>query len=151
VTYIAVHIRRTDIFALSGHDYGVAYLYKAVTYMMAKFHDRCLLFVVCSDDVKWSKTSFKAIMANSSAVFTGRCRPNVLFVAGKSPAQDMAVLASCNHTIFTMGTFGWWSAYLAGGLAIYNNKYPPAWNPLYKKPLMTRNSDVYLPSWIGLS
>jgi galactoside 2-L-fucosyltransferase 1/2 len=151
VTYIAVHIRRTDMLKFAGEDYGVVYLYKSVEYMLNRFHDRCLLFVVCSDNMTWSQTNFEAALSINTPVFSGKCLPQVTFFAGRNAAQDMTVLVSCNHTILTMGTFGWWSAYLAGGLVIYSKKYPPDWNPLYKKALMTRSSDVNLPSWIGLS
>jgi galactoside 2-L-fucosyltransferase 1/2 len=135
----------------SGEDYGVAYLHKSIKYMLNRFHDRCLLFVVCSDDMTWSQANFQAALSNNTAVFTGKCLPQVTFFAGRNAVQDMTVLVSCNHTILTMGTFGWWSAYLSGGLAIYSKKYPPLWNSGYNKPLMTRSNDVYLPSWIGLS
>lgn len=32
-----------------------------------------------------------------------------------NPAQDMALLAACNHTIISYGNFGFWGAYFGGG------------------------------------
>jgi hypothetical protein len=29
--------------------------------------------------------------------------------------RDLALLAACNHTILTYGTFGFWAGFLAGG------------------------------------
>ena len=29
------------------------------------------------------------------------------------------LLATCNHSIITIGTFGWWAAWLAGGRVVY--------------------------------
>ncbi len=29
--------------------------------------------------------------------------------------MDLALLAACNHTILTYGTFGFWAGFLAGG------------------------------------
>ena len=143
--YIAVHIRRTDMVYHNVIDYGVDYLYRSFVYMIQRFHDRCLLFVVCSDDNIWATTNIQSVLSNLT-VPAGRCRPQVAFFAGPNGSQDMAVLASCNHTIITMGTFGWWSAYLAGGLTVYSKTYPP----VHKGPLSIRENDVNLPAWIGL-
>ena len=31
----------------------------------------------------------------------------------------MAVLTLCDHSILSIGTFGWWSAWLTGGKVVY--------------------------------
>ena len=31
----------------------------------------------------------------------------------------MAILAACNHTIITAGSYGFWAGYLAGGTVVY--------------------------------
>jgi galactoside 2-L-fucosyltransferase 1/2 len=147
--YIAVHIRRTDLLKFVGQDYGVDYLNRSVNHMIQRFHDRCLLFIVCSDDMQWVTTNFRSVLSNS-AVSTGSCKPEVEFFTGRNVSQDVAVLISCNHTIVTMGSFGWWIAYLANGHTVYFSKYPPFVNPTSNKPLMTIDSDVNLPSWVGL-
>jgi galactoside 2-L-fucosyltransferase 1/2 len=39
----------------------------------------------------------------------------------KSPAQDLAIMAACNHSIIDYGTYGVWGAILAGGdTFVYN-------------------------------
>jgi len=32
-----------------------------------------------------------------------------------SPEEDMAMLAACDHIILSLGTFGWWAAWLGAG------------------------------------
>ncbi len=36
-----------------------------------------------------------------------------------SAPLDMAILSLCNHTLMSVGTYGWWSAWLAGGDVVY--------------------------------
>lgn len=40
-------------------------------------------------------------------------------MTGKPPELDMAVLASCNHSIITLGSFGFWTGFLTGGEVVY--------------------------------
>jgi galactoside 2-L-fucosyltransferase 1/2 len=131
--------------AFNGKDYKLDYINMSINYMTQRFHDRCLLFIVCSDDNKWATTTVQTVMSNLS-IPAGGCRPKVVYYAGSSGSEDMAVLASCNHTIITVGSYGWWSAYLAGGVTVYYSKYPP----MQRVPLGIRENDVYLPAWIGL-
>ena len=35
--------------------------------------------------------------------------------------DDLALLAACNHTIFSFGTFGQWAALLAGGKTVMSS------------------------------
>nr|XP_027226115.1 galactoside 2-alpha-L-fucosyltransferase 2-like [Penaeus vannamei] len=48
---------------------------------------------------------------------------DVYFSSGKSAFEDMALLSSCNHSIVTMGSYGFWTGYLAGGEVVY----PDVW------------------------
>jgi hypothetical protein len=36
-----------------------------------------------------------------------------------TPGRDFALLIQCNHTIMTIGTYGFWAACLAGGDTVY--------------------------------
>ena len=48
--------------------------------------------------------------------------------------MDMALLASCNHTILSYGTFSFWSGFLSGGKRIIPALILNNWkNPLDKK------------------
>lgn len=75
-----------------------------------------VVFVVVSDDPLWCRRHLGS-------------RPNVHVTGGNrkkgapanSAALDLALLASCNHSIFDYGTFGEWGALLAGGETVYYN------------------------------
>lgn len=35
------------------------------------------------------------------------------------PEEDLALLAACSHSVMTVGSFGFWASYLAGGRVVY--------------------------------
>ena len=140
---IAVHIRRTDLVRRrikDGHLNsipGKAYFSHAVAFFNRFFNNKTM-FVVCSDDVDWSKVNFVTE------------RPTV-FSVGHSADVDFAILSRCNHSILTIGTFGQWSAYMAGGVTVYHKAGSPTNVPLeavYKKMNPTQNPRD---AWIALS
>ena len=48
--------------------------------------------------------------------------------------MDMALLANCNHTILSYGTFSFWSGFLSGGKRIIPSMMLNRWKtPLDKK------------------
>jgi galactoside 2-L-fucosyltransferase 1/2 len=122
------------------------YLDTSIRYFIDKFRGHCLLFVVCSDDMSWAQVNFPTLLSNVT-VSDGHCKPEVTFSANLNAVQDMAILVMCNHTLMTVGTYGWWSAYLAGGVTVYCDKYPPGDNA----NLMISRRDMYPPKWIGFS
>jgi galactoside 2-L-fucosyltransferase 1/2 len=96
-----------------------------------------VVYVVCSDDINWCRNYLKS--ANSSR--------HVVFVSTQDPLVDMAVLAQCQHSIITVGTFGWWSAWLANGTTVYYGDWPAKGSSL---DLATSHSDYFYPHWIPL-
>ena len=46
-----------------------------------------------------------------------------LQVGGTDPGLDLAILASCNHSLVDYGTFSTWGAYLAGGGAVVADRH----------------------------
>ncbi|XP_047492332.1 galactoside alpha-(1,2)-fucosyltransferase 1-like isoform X2 [Penaeus chinensis] len=84
---------------------GVSYFERAMDYYREKFADG-VAFIAASDDPRF-------IIATLSH------NPDVYFAPGRSPELDLAVLVSCNHSIITMGSFGFWSGFLAGGEVVY--------------------------------
>lgn len=61
-------------------------------------------FVVCSDEPQWVRTNL---------VVARRWEGQVSVVEGQEPVGDLALLAlCCEHSIITVGSFGWWTAYL---------------------------------------
>ena len=106
-TYVAVHVRRTDYakqvqLMYNGTLVGETYLARALEVCRRRY--RRPVFVVCSDDLAWVRQRLRG--------------PDVVIAgaAGDDSAHgDMVLLAQCNHTIVTHGTFGYMSAYLARG------------------------------------
>ena len=81
------------------------------------------MYIVSSDDAQWCKEKFRSFNNNKKK------KRNIFYTEDFSaereakklpgPQTDMAIAASCNHTIYDYGTFGFWGAYLAGGHAIF--------------------------------
>ena len=49
---------------------------------------------------------------------------NITFSVQHSAGQDLALLASCDHTVMATGTFSWWAAWLANGTTVYYANFP---------------------------
>ncbi|KAF2893836.1 hypothetical protein ILUMI_12339 [Ignelater luminosus] len=110
--FVGVHVRRTDYSRYLPRKYklklaNVSFYYSAMKYYEDKYKN--VVFILTSDDNKWCIKQFSD-------------KSNV-FVVGEhfrnSPYLDLAVLAACNHSIFDYGTYGGWSAILAGGETIF--------------------------------
>jgi len=98
-----------------------------------------LLFVVCTDDIRWAKlnvrpTSYPVVFASS------------LY---QKAEVDLAVMASCDHVITTVGTFSWWAGYLhrPDGITVYYAGFPKPGTEIGKDFLA---EDYFPPGWIGL-
>ena len=97
---VGIHVRRGDLIQMG-------YIHEAPT---ANFANAMRLlggdnafFVVVSDDIMW---------CTQQSVFTPN---NVKILERGSAPVDMAVLAACDDIIMSIGTFGWWAAYLGAG------------------------------------
>ncbi|XP_054848997.1 galactoside alpha-(1,2)-fucosyltransferase 2-like [Eublepharis macularius] len=141
VTYIGVHVRRGDYvylmpYFLKGVVADKGYLEKAMNYFREKYHDA--IFVVVSNGMDWCKQNIDA--SRGDVYFAGDGRES-------SPGRDFALIAHCNHTIMTIGSYGMWASYLAGGETIYLANYtlPGSFHLKVFKP-----SAVFLPEWIGI-
>ncbi|XP_033759338.1 galactoside 2-alpha-L-fucosyltransferase 2-like [Pecten maximus] len=137
---VGVHIRRGDmknekIFVDFGYKIAdAAYVKTAMTYFRRNYQN--IIFIVSSNDVSWAKENI-------------RTAADVFIVEGNTAVMDMAVLSLTNHTIMSVGTFGWWISFLTNGHTVYY-KYPfvPG-SPLSEQ--FKGNTDTHLfPQWIGL-
>lgn len=141
VTFIGVHVRRTDYVRLmAGRWRGVmadsSFFKEAFAHFDAKYPDA--MFLVVSDDMKWCKKNIQSP------------KDNVRFVGesnSKNAIYDLALLAHCNHSIITMGSFGFWGAYLAGGDTIYYTNYTLPNSKFYN----LKYDKWYLPEWIPIA
>uniref|UniRef100_A0A8D0GEM6 L-Fucosyltransferase n=1 Tax=Sphenodon punctatus TaxID=8508 RepID=A0A8D0GEM6_SPHPU len=140
-TYVGVHVRRGDyVWVMPNTWKGVVadkgYLEKAMRYFREKYRDP--IFVVTSNGMSWCKENIDA--SKGDVFFAGDGRES-------SPGRDFALLAHCNHTIMTIGTFGIWAGYLAGGETVYLANYTLPDSPFLK---LFRPSAAFLPEWVGI-
>ncbi|XP_078511179.1 galactoside alpha-(1,2)-fucosyltransferase 2-like [Lissotriton helveticus] len=141
VTYIGVHVRRGDYLitmpnAWKGVVAHKGYLDKAMTYFRDKYEEP--VFVVTSNGMQWCKENINS--SRGDVYFSGDSNES-------SPGKDFALLAHCNHTIMTIGTFGIWAGYLAGGEVIYLDNYTLPDSPFLK---LFHYDAAFLPEWIGI-
>ena len=141
ITLVGIHIRRGDYeknqhFVNFGYKLAPSsYIVNAMNYMRERF-GKCL-FIVCSNDIKWSKSNLEKFA-------------DVHFVEGNSPAEDMALLAQTNHTIMTVGTFGWWIGFLTNGVTVYY-KHPFRSGTGFASQFPGESTrDHFYPGWIGM-
>ena len=139
--FVGVHIRRGDIMEERYQRFGylmapIEYIDRAMNYYIQHFKN--IIFIVCSDDKVWTKT----VLKNSSNM-------NIELVHGPSEV-DLAVLASCNHSVITVETFGWWAGFLAGGQVIYY-KYQAREGTILREEFSESMDDYFLPHWIPMS
>ena len=139
-TLVGVHVRRGDVLEDLFRYYGytaapVEYVKTAMNYFMAKYTK--IHFVVVSNDVPWCKENLSDHVSHERIHFTSTDHPVVA----------MAILASCHHVIITVGTFGWWAAWLANGETIYYSNWQIGGSPLSR--VMTLKN-YFWPGWIGL-
>ena len=142
VQFVGVHIRRGDTLDNYNVDKGytvadAAYMHRAVDYYDVTY--RHVIYVVCTDDEEWAKENTKTLSKTSLVVLSP--------LHALNPAYDLCLLAMCNHTVMTVGTFGWWGAWLAAGDVVYYKNYPEPSSTLARH---FKRSDYYLPQWIPL-
>ncbi|XP_067825061.1 galactoside alpha-(1,2)-fucosyltransferase 2-like [Heptranchias perlo] len=141
VTYVGVHVRRGDYVKTMPKIWkGVVadkkYLETAMAYFRNKYKD--VVFVVTSNGMDWCKKNI------------GDSKGDVFFSDDSkesSAAQDFSILAHCNHTIMTIGTFGFWAGYLAGGETIYLTNFTLPESEFLK---VFKYEAAFLPQWIGI-
>ena len=60
--------------------------------------------MVCSDDSQWVRANLVVVQQWAGLVSV---------MEGHDPVEDLALLAlCCEHSVITVGSFGWWAAYL---------------------------------------
>ena len=68
-----------------------------------------MAFVYVSDDMQWGLDKIATKRGGSK---------NVFFLGSDNSANDLALLANCNHTIQSYGTFSYFAGFLANGYRI---------------------------------
>jgi galactoside 2-L-fucosyltransferase 1/2 len=99
---VGIHVRRGDMTQQAYMKAPLVEFYaKAIKYFRNKYDRNNLMFLVVSDDQIWCR---------DQDVF--RDQPDIVFLPGKEPSEDMASLMECQHLVISAGTFGWWAAWL---------------------------------------
>ncbi|CAM4618465.1 galactoside alpha-(1,2)-fucosyltransferase 2-like [Lepidochelys kempii] len=142
VTYVGVHVRRGDYVQVmpqvrKGVVADKAYLEKAMGYFRAKYQEP--VFVVTSNGMEWCRENIDT--SRGDVYFSGDGKES-------SPGGDFALLVHCNHTIMTIGSFGIWASYLAGGETVYLANYMLPNSPFLRS---FKPAAVFLPDWIGIN
>ena len=123
---VGVHLRFTD--RGKWKEKGTEYIQKAISFYQQLY--KKLLFVVCSDDIS---TAREILPRNISIIYSEKF--------GDKPWVDMAVLTLCDHSIISVGTFGWWAGWLTGGKVVC----------MYSKDqLKYPSTNIYPKQWVKL-
>lgn len=135
---VVIHVRRRDYTNPAHTREGwtqpsIAYFRRAMNY----FSD-CLervQFIILSDGMGWCHKHLNW--------------PNVVFASGDehTAAVDLAIASLCDHGIVTIGSFGWWAAWLTNGVVITNKDVPRRHSRLARR---IHRNDYYKPEWIAL-
>lgn len=141
-TFVGVHVRRGDyLYVMPQHWKGVVgdhvYLQQAMDWFRAK-HE-APIFVVTSNGMQWCRENINT--SKGDVIFAGDGKEG-------SPARDFALLTQCNHTVMTIGTFGFWAAYLAGGDTVYLANFTLPDSNFLK---VFKPEAAFLPEWVGIN
>ena len=139
---VGVHVRRGDCLYSRRQKHGCVvaderYFRQAMNYFIELYHR--VQFIVASDDITWCQKHIKPSMFNKTDV-------NITFSVRHNAGHDLAILANCDHTVTTGGSYSWWAAFLANGNTVYYSMYPRDGSPMLKEG---PKSDIYPPDWIG--
>jgi hypothetical protein len=75
------------------------------------------------------------------------CTPTIT-VSDRQPENDFVVLSNCDHVITSVGTFGWWAAWIANGVTTYY-KWPVQPNTYVGNQYNKDFTDFFYPNWPG--
>ncbi|KAH9495189.1 hypothetical protein Btru_018591 [Bulinus truncatus] len=147
---ISIHVRRGDVLTPDAQKLGfrhapASYFQNAMSHMLERYPNS--VFFVTSDDIVWCKENLKSPKIYSlSKINSNRVKETIpiVFSASKNYMEDFAMLTLCNHSIISVGTFGWWSAWLANGHVVYYKDFPI---PGTKVDFETKKEDFFPTHW----
>jgi galactoside 2-L-fucosyltransferase 1/2 len=152
VYVIGVHVRLGDIGSSASHlrrrfwSPTRDYLTEAMDLMASHSPAEAstvVFFVACGGGLDNEEDMVECKKMTSEA----KTRHTVIYSPiGTTAAEDFAALSSCNASIMTTGTFGWWASFLAGGPVV-----------AYASPVLGDYGDAFFdsdsffpPDWILL-
>ena len=126
---VCVHIRRGDLLAQKYIDLGLNFvplkdIKFAMNWMEQKFKQ--VVFIVASEELFWKKLDLnqeeKTLLVALSSYLDRLREENIVMSNMTSDLEDFVLMQSCDHIIMTVGTFGWWAAWMTsqrGGDVMY--------------------------------
>jgi galactoside 2-L-fucosyltransferase 1/2 len=140
---VRIHVRRGDVLQV---DYlrvaSVEYLRKAMRHYETEFGSN-VRFILTSDDWTWCQTQ--------TELFAGHEFDVVKVTRDEAdPVLDLAILSHCDHMILTVGTFGWWGAWLGMAENVVYNQDAIVLDHATNRGQI-RLEDYYPPMWTGIS
>ncbi|XP_066984725.1 galactoside alpha-(1,2)-fucosyltransferase 2-like [Macrobrachium rosenbergii] len=137
VTFVGFHIRRGDYPEFSKKFFHCK-VPETLFYAEALNYYRSVIanpvFVVCTDDRVYAEQHFNETK-------------DIILSDFEQPEEDLALLAQCSHSIMTVGSFGFWGSYLAGGEVVY-----PLVSNCSKTPFMhpTTLGELGFQNWVAI-
>ena len=136
VVRVGVHVRRGDMTTPYFINYGYVtadapYLKRAIDYFRKRFTK--VIFIVCSDDIDWCKDNISG--------------SDVVFSESGDMLVDLFILTQCQHTVMTVGSFGWWAAWLTNGTTVYYKDWP---RPVSQLEYVLDRKAYFMPNWIPM-
>ena len=123
--FVGIHSRRTDHLDFQVNRLGLkpvksSYYLDAIDLFRSKFPSKKynLAFVYVSDDLAWGKATIGAKKGGAKHVY---------FIGEEDKDKgpyDLALLANCNHTIQSYGSFTYYAGFFAGGLKVIPQNFP---------------------------
>ena len=135
---VCVHVRRGDYVTKSEVKLGRKITSPEEVKFAMKFMEekyKYVIFIVASDDKNWCARHLG--------------KPNVFISDFTSYTDDFVLLQCCDHMIMTVGTFGWWAAWLTsqrGGTAMYYRDPFTFGSDMYK---MYKRHNHYPEDWLA--
>ena len=132
---MGIHNRRTDHLGFQKEGGYVpieaGYFIEAMEMFRSKYPRTVFVFV--SDDLQWARQKLIPRIKTKDFYLAGFLQ-NSTFASDPRLAAglDLALLAACNHTILSYGTFTFWAGFLSGGGK--GKRIIPPFFPKYKLP-----------------
>lgn len=131
-----IHVRRGDILEGGGKEHGhvpatAEYLLRMVSLVEEKYG--AVIFIVVSNDGAYCKDIFR--------------QKNIAFVKEGSAEVDMAIISLLDVIVLSVGTYGWWGAYLSDAKDVFYYKDWPRNGSAMQKVI--NHDDFFLPDWQG--
>ena len=137
---MGIHSRRGDHLAYEREkgnpELKASYFLEAMNMYRQKFKKQHqLVFLFISDEVDWGYRKLAPRVKEADLFFVSKSEP----MEASSVGHDLAIMARCNHSIISHGTFSYWAGFLAGGAVITPHHFPQyrkkgiVFDPMFKR------------------